>query len=55
MGVGTWGYTVFGSVIQGMEVVDTIVNVQTGPQGSFASDVPLVPIVIEKMARYTFE
>jgi cyclophilin family peptidyl-prolyl cis-trans isomerase len=52
---GTWGYTVFGSVIQGMDVVDRIVNVRTGPQGSFASDVPLVPIVIEKMARYTFQ
>ena len=54
-GGGTWGYAVFGSVIQGMEIVDTIVNVQTGPQGSFASDVPLIPIVIEKMSRYTFE
>ncbi len=54
-GGGTWGYTVFGSVIQGMDVVDMIVKVKTGPQGSFASDVPLVPIVIEKMARYTFE
>jgi len=54
-GGGTWGYTVFGSVIQGMDVVDKIVKVRTGPQGSFASDVPLVPIVIEKMARYTFE
>lgn len=52
---GTWGYTVFGSVIQGMDVVDRIVSVRTGPQGSFASDVPVVPIVIEKMARYTFE
>jgi cyclophilin family peptidyl-prolyl cis-trans isomerase len=52
---GTWGYTVFGRVIQGMDVVDRIVNVRTGPQGSFASDVPLVPIVIEEMARYTFE
>ena len=52
---GTWGYAVFGNVIQGMEVVDTIANVKTGPQGPFASDAPLVPIVIEKMARYTFE
>jgi hypothetical protein len=38
-----------------MEVVDTIVNVQTGPQEPLKSDVPLVPIVIEKMSRYTFE
>jgi cyclophilin family peptidyl-prolyl cis-trans isomerase len=52
---GSWGYTVFGYVIEGMEVVDKIVSVQTGPQGPFNSDVPLVPIVIKKMSRYTFE
>jgi len=52
---GSWGYTVFGYVIEGMEVVDKIVSVQTGPQGPFDSDVPLVPIVIKKMSRYTFE
>ncbi len=52
---GTWGYTVFGNVIQGMEVVEKMVNVQTGPQAQFASDVPLIPIVIKKMSRYTFE
>ena len=52
---GTWGYTVFGSVIQGMEIVDKIANATTGPQGPFASDVPVVPIVIQKMSRYTFE
>jgi cyclophilin family peptidyl-prolyl cis-trans isomerase len=55
VGGGSWGYTVFGSVIQGMEVVDKIVAVQTGPQGEFASDVPVVPIVIKEMSRYTFE
>jgi hypothetical protein len=38
-----------------MEVVDTIVNVQTGPQGPFQKDVPVVPIVIKKMSRYNFE
>lgn len=54
-GGGSWGYTVFGSVIQGMDVVDQIVNTPTGPQGSFASDVPVIPIVIKKMSRYTFE
>lgn len=52
---GTWGYTVFGNVIQGMEIVDKIVNVQTGPQAHFAKDVPVIPIVIKKMSRYTFE
>jgi cyclophilin family peptidyl-prolyl cis-trans isomerase len=46
---------VFGNVIQGMDIVDQIVNVATGPQASFAKDVPVVPIVIKKMSRYTFE
>lgn len=51
----TWGYAVFGNVIEGMEVVDKIVSVQTGPGGQFRSDVPVVPIVIKKMSRYTFQ
>lgn len=52
---GTWGYTVFGSVIQGMDLVDKIASVRTGPSGSLESDVPVIPIVIKKMSRYTFE
>ena len=52
---GTWGYTVFGEVIEGMDVVDRIVSARTGPQGPFAKDVPVVPIIIKKMSRYTFE
>ena len=55
MANGSWGYTVFGFVIQGMEVVDKMVSVQTGPQGKLRSDVPLVPIVIKKMSQYTFQ
>ena len=52
---GTWGYTVFGQVIEGMEIVDKIVSVETGPQGPFGSDVPQIPIIIKKISRYTFE
>jgi cyclophilin family peptidyl-prolyl cis-trans isomerase len=52
---GRWGYAVFGQVIEGMDVVDKIVSAQTGAQGPFQSDVPLVPIIIKKMSRYTFE
>jgi len=55
MAGGTWGYTVFGQVIEGMDVVDRIVTSKTGPQGPFRSDVPMVPIVIKKMSRHTFE
>lgn len=51
----SWGYAVFGSVIEGMDVVDKIVNAKTGPAGQFRSDVPIVPIVIKKMSRFVYE
>jgi len=44
-----WGYTVFGKVVQGMEVIDTLGSVATGAAGQFDSDVPKKPIVIEKI------
>ncbi len=44
-----WGYTVFGRVTEGMDVVDKIRNVQTGSGGPFGKDVPRTPVVIEKM------
>jgi cyclophilin family peptidyl-prolyl cis-trans isomerase len=50
-----WGYAVFGFVIEGMETVDKIAAARTGPQGQFTSDVPIVPIIINKAARYEFE
>ena len=50
-----WGYAVFGYVIEGMDVVDEIVSVRTGPQGKLRSDVPVVPIVIKKMSRVTYD
>lgn len=46
-----WGYTVFGYVIEGMNVVESIAASRTGPAGIFKSDVPLVPVVIKKASR----
>jgi cyclophilin family peptidyl-prolyl cis-trans isomerase len=39
------GYTVFGRVVSGMDVVDRIKGVQTGKSGMY-DDVPITPIVI---------
>ena len=47
----TWGYTVFGKVVQGMNVVDAIGNLPTGPQGPFSADVPHPLPVIESMTE----
>lgn len=44
-----WGYTVFGKVIEGMEVVDKIRQVETGPAGPFPQDAPQQPVIIDKM------
>ncbi len=41
-----FGYTVFGKVITGMDVIDKIKATPTGPGGPFGSDVPKTPIVI---------
>jgi cyclophilin family peptidyl-prolyl cis-trans isomerase len=46
-----WGYAVFGKVVQGMDVVDKIGNVQTGPRGQFKEDSPIQPVVIERIER----
>ena len=45
----TWGYAVFGKVVEGMDVVDAIKVVPTGPKGPFRSDVPTTDVVIEKV------
>lgn len=42
------GYCVFGKVVAGLDVVDKIRAVPTGPQGPFRSDVPTTPVVIEQ-------
>jgi len=43
---GRWGYAVFGTVIDGMEVVDKISKKPTGPKGRFVSDVPVETVLI---------
>jgi len=43
-----WGYAAFGRVVDGMETVDRIAALQTGPGGPFPSDVPKEAVVIEK-------
>ncbi len=42
-----WGYAVFGKVVAGTEVVDTIRGVKTGRKG-FHDDVPKEDVVIDK-------
>jgi peptidyl-prolyl cis-trans isomerase A (cyclophilin A) len=46
-----WGYAVFGKIVQGMEVIDQIGNVSTGPRGPFKEDSPLKPVIIERIER----
>ena len=41
-----FGYTVFGKVISGMDVIQKIKAVPTGAGGPFRSDVPITPIII---------
>ncbi|MEJ1961842.1 MAG: peptidylprolyl isomerase [Gammaproteobacteria bacterium] len=44
-----WGYTVFGRVIDGMDVVEKIGVLATGNVGPFKSEAPLKPVIIEKV------
>lgn len=45
-----YGNTVFGRVIEGMDVVKKIAATRTGAAGPFRADVPLEPVVIERVA-----
>jgi peptidyl-prolyl cis-trans isomerase B (cyclophilin B) len=45
-----WGYTVFGKIVEGMDVVDDIESVKTSSKGSFR-DVPSEPVIIIEAKR----
>ncbi|KAJ5366923.1 peptidyl-prolyl cis-trans isomerase ppi1 [Penicillium brevicompactum] len=45
----SWGYCVFGRVVEGMEVIDQIAEVSTGSAHGYR-DVPVNPIVVESVA-----
>lgn len=46
-----WGYTVFGKVTSGMDVVDRMAALATGPAGPFAKDAPTEQVVIRSARR----
>jgi cyclophilin family peptidyl-prolyl cis-trans isomerase len=43
-----YGYTVFGKVVSGMDVVDKIAKAPTGAGGPFPKDVPTEPVIIKQ-------
>jgi cyclophilin family peptidyl-prolyl cis-trans isomerase len=45
---GGIGYTVFGKVVSGMDVVDKIATAPTGSGGPFPKDVPVEKVIITK-------
>ncbi len=48
-GVRDFGYAVFGKVTKGMDVVDAIAGVPTGPKGPFPTDCPRETVIIESI------
>jgi cyclophilin family peptidyl-prolyl cis-trans isomerase len=46
-----WGYAVFGRIVEGMNLVDSIGTVATGQVGPFERDAPLKNVVIQKIVE----
>ena len=42
-----YGYTVFGKVVSGMEVINKIKSTPTGAGGPFPTDVPKTPVIVK--------
>ncbi len=51
---GRWGYTVFGYIFEGMDVVDKIAVAGTAHQGEHPN-APVIPIVIKSMSQITYD
>lgn len=47
----SWGYAVFGQVIDGMDVVRVIEHSPTGDEGGAFRDMPVEPVIIEGIER----
>ena len=48
---GSWGYTVFGFVRDGMETIDLIADYETEPNGPGGAPLPIIPVIVENMTR----
>ena len=46
-----WGYTVFGKITKGYDIVEKIKNAETGPAGPFRRDAPKEQIIIQTIER----
>jgi cyclophilin family peptidyl-prolyl cis-trans isomerase len=46
---GQWGYAVFGKVTEGLDVLDKIATTPTGRARPFGQDVPVTPVIINKI------
>lgn len=46
-----YGYTVFGKVTKGIDIVNKIASIPTGSGGPFSSDVPKTTVIIEDVVK----
>ena len=47
-----YGYTVFGKVTKGIDIVNKIASIPTGSGGPFSSDVPKTTVIIEEIVKF---
>ncbi|MEX0900577.1 MAG: peptidylprolyl isomerase [Gammaproteobacteria bacterium] len=50
-----WGYTVFGRVVEGMEVFEKIAAIETGAAGPLPAEVPQKPVLVHSMRVIEYE